>query len=337
MYLELSIIFILTILLIKMIIYNASDLGLIDVPNARSVHHVQVPSGAGVGFVLSVFLIEPFFNFQLLSQHYLMLIAFLAVFIVGILDDYKSTSHYTKFAVLSLASLVVYFDGISVTTLGELFGFTVDLGWFALPFTLFAIVGFTNALNLIDGLDGLAGSISLVILGTLLYIAYINDDLFMILLSSGFITSLSAFLIYNWNPATVFMGDSGSLVLGFLIGILVIKAANYVQPVTVLFLIALPVIDTIIVMVRRKRDGVSMFHADKTHLHHILLHFFNNNVKKTVIFLVLLQTMYSLTGLMIVNHVNQSLSLVLFALNVVVFYIIFTGMLQSANTSVHKK
>lgn len=328
MFIELSLIFVVTLIMIKLIINYALKLGLVDVPNERSMHLRHHPRGAGIGFFLAVALVEPFFHFQLLYEHYLILIAILAVFVVGVLDDHQDTSPNTKFIVLGLASLMVYYDGVSVTTLGELFGFTINLGWFALPFTLIAIVGFTNALNLVDGLDGLAGSISIVILLTLLSIAYDHNDTFMIMLTSGFVASLLAFMVYNWNPASIFMGDSGSLVLGFVIGLLVIKAANYIQPVAVLFLIAVPLMDTIIVMIRRKREGKSMFEADKTHIHHILFNFFDKDVKKTVIFLTTLQAIYSLTGLMIVDHANQSLSLVLFALNVIVLYLIFTGMLR---------
>ncbi len=328
MFLELALIFIVALILIKIIIINALKLGLVDVPNARSMHVRHHPRGAGIGFFLAVALVEPFFHFHLIFEHILTIVAVLAVFIVGVLDDHQDTSPNTKFVVLALASLLVYFDGISVTTLGNLFGFDVNLGWFALPFTLFAIVGFTNALNLIDGLDGLAGSVSLVIFIALFSVGYSYDDPFMMLLSGGFIASLLAFLVYNWNPASIFMGDSGSLVLGFVIGLLVIKAASYIQPVTVLFIIAVPLLDTIIVMVRRKLEGKSMFKADKTHIHHLLYMFFNKDIKKSVVLLVIVQAAYTITGLMIVDVSNQSLSLVLFGLNVVILYIITSRVLQ---------
>jgi UDP-GlcNAc:undecaprenyl-phosphate GlcNAc-1-phosphate transferase len=204
----------------------------------------------------------------------------------------------------------------------------MSLGWFALPFTIVAIVGFTNALNLIDGLDGLAGSISIVILSTLFMIGHDNGDDFMMMLSGSFIAALLAFMVYNWNPASIFMGDSGSLVLGFVIGLLVIKSASYVQPVSVLFIIAGPLLDTIIVMFRRMRQGKSMFIADKTHIHHVLFNFFNHDAKRTVIFLSILQLTYSVTGLLIVDSADQTMSLVLFALNASILYFVFSGMLR---------
>ena len=179
-----------------------------------------------------------------------------------------------------------------------------------------------------DRLDGLASSISIIILSALFSIGYANDDRFMMMISGSFIAGLLVLMVYNWNPASIFVGDSGSLVLGFVIGFLVIKSATYIHPVTVLFIIAVPLMDTIIVMIRRKRQGKSMFEADKTHLHHVLYNFFNKDVKRTVVFLAILQAAYSITGLLIVDAANQSLSLVLFGLNTIILYFIFTEMLR---------
>lgn len=328
MILEFSIIFVVALILIKLIILNALRLGLVDVPNKRSIHTHHHPRGAGIGIYLAVVLVDPWFNFSILIEHYMAFLAVLWVFIVGVLDDHQDTSQKTKFFVMTFAAFFVYFDGIYVSTLGTIFGFDMSLGWFALPFTIVAIVGFTNALNLIDGLDGLAGSISIIILGTLFMIGYDNGDDFMMMLSGSFIAALLAFMVYNWNPASIFMGDSGSLVLGFVIGLLVIKSANYVQPVSVLFIIAVPLLDTIIVMFRRMRQGKSMFTADKTHIHHVLLNFSNYDTKRTVIFLAILQLTYSVTGLLIVDSADQTMSLVLFTLNASIMYFVLSGMLR---------
>ena len=335
MILEFLLIFIVALILIKLIILNAERLGLVDVPNERSMHTELQPRGAGIGIFLAVAIVDPCFDFAILMDHILSCLAIFSVFVVGVLDDHHDTSPNTKFIVLAIAAVMVYLDGIYVDTLGTLFGMEITLGWLALPFTVFAIVGFTNALNLVDGLDGLAGSVSIIILGALLSIGYTNDDAYMLVTSASFIAGLLAFMIYNWNPASIFMGDSGSLVLGFVIGLLVIKAATYIEPVTVLFIIAVPLMDTLIVMIRRKRQGKSMFEADKTHLHHVLFNFFNQDVKRTVIFLAILQAIYSITGLLIVETADQSLSLVLFGLNTIILYFIFTEMLHRQVNKTH--
>jgi len=327
MLLEFTLIFVIALILIKILVVNALKLGLLDVPNARSMHLRHHPRGAGIGFFLAVALVEPFFHFHLLFDYFLTLTAVLMVFAVGVFDDYRDPPPITKIIVTAAGALLVCFDDIYVGSLGTLFGMALELGWFALPFTLFAIVGFTNALNLIDGLDGLAGSVSIVMLGALFSIGYGNDDALMMTMSGAFIAGLLAFLLYNWNPASIFMGDSGSLTLGFVIGVLVIKAAAYVQPVTVLFLIAVPLMDTVIVMVRRKIHGRSIFSADKTHLHHILYRYFNGSSKKTVLILAAMQAFYAAAGLLVVKNADPTVSLLLFVLVGVIFYILFSWML----------
>lgn len=198
----------------------------------------------------------------------------------------------------------------------------------AMLFTVFSVVGFTNALNLIDGLDGLAGSVSIVILGTLFVVGYHHHDTFIMVLSGAFVASLAAFLIFNWNPASIFMGDSGSLTLGFVISLLAIKALDYLSPISILYLAAIPLLDTFVVMIRRKKNGRSMFAADKCHFHHVLQTFFLERTKLTVTFLVILQIVYSLVGVYLKKNVDILLPLVIFTLNTVLVYLLITTMIK---------
>lgn len=117
------------------------------------------------------------------------------------------------------------------------------------------------------------------------------------------IAAILAFMMFNWNPAKIFMGDSGSLTLGFLIALLSIKALPYIQPTSVLFIAAIPIMDTLIVMIRRLKSGKSPFSPDKLHIHHLLLRFFN--VKKTVFLLIIMQTLYSMIGLSFSDYEYQ--------------------------------
>jgi len=204
----------------------------------------------------------------------------------------------------------------------------INLRWLALPFTVFAIVGFTNALNLIDGLDGLAATISIVILGTFFTVGVLNDDFFMMLLSMAFISALLAFLLFNWHPASIFMGDSGSLTLGFVISILAIKSLAYLPTVSILFITAIPIFDTLIVMIRRKLNGRSAFSADRCHLHHILRHFFAEDTPKTVLFLGVFQLIYSLTGLQLDKSIDEGYLLLQFLLNIVLIYLFLGAMIK---------
>ena len=128
------------------------------------------------------------------------------------------------------------------------------------------------------------------------------------------------------------MGDSGSLTLGFIISVLAVMSIEYIHPVIILYLAALPVLDTLVVMVRRIRRGKSPFSPDKTHIHHIMVKFFEMNVRKTVIFLVILQMIFSGVGYLLIDTINNDtksmipfFALLVFVLMFLMFYMIFTG------------
>jgi len=166
MFLEFLLVFIVSLWLIRIVRNNAHYWGLVDIPNERSTHVEHTARGAGIGFYSAVAFIVPFFNLDLILSYIWTCTAILLIFIVGVLDDHRDTSPNTKFFVIILSTVLLSFDNILINDLGTFFGMELSLGWFALPFTIFAVAGFTNALNLIDGLDGLAATISIVILGT---------------------------------------------------------------------------------------------------------------------------------------------------------------------------
>lgn len=328
MYLVFVFIFILSLVLVGFVKHYAADLGLIDVPNERSTHYNHTPRGAGIGFYLAIAIVLPIFYFDVILSYAWTCTAVFLVFIVGLLDDHRDTSPHTKFLVIILSTVLLYFDNIRIDHLGIFFGFELSLGWLALPFTIFAVVGFTNALNLIDGLDGLAAKVSIVILGSFFVVGYTYDDLFMMMMSGAFISALLGFLVFNWHPASIFMGDSGSLTLGFVISMLAIKSLAYLPTVSILFIAAIPILDTLIVMVRRKIKGRSIFSADRCHIHHILRHFFAEDTRKTVLFLGVFQAIYSLTGLQLEKHLDEGYLLILFLLNVVLLYMFLAAMIK---------
>jgi len=324
--------FIITCIFIKMIIKYALTLGLTDVPNGRSSHTKITPRGAGIGFGLAFFLTILLFNFTLFIENWFIFLALSLVFIIGILDDYKDTTPKQKLFVISIASIILYFDGISVDNLGSFFGYEIPLGFVSFPLSLLFLVGFTNALNLIDGLDGLSTSISIVILSTFLYIGYIHQNDLIVTICSVTIVSLIAFLFFNWNPASIFMGDSGSLFLGFIITTVALLSLPYLHPVTILYILSIPIIDICVVTFRRIKRKKSPFSADNTHIHHILLKFFQKRVKKTVFFLTLAQSLFSLSGLMLALHskeigegIGSTVLLLLFIGIIVTSYIVLTG------------
>lgn len=313
------VIFVTTWIAIRLFIRFAPHLSLMDIPNKRSSHTTAIPRGAGIVFGSTFLVTLLFFQFNFIEKYPLTFVATFLVFFIGIFDDIKDASPKLKIVVLILASSLVYVDGFYIPHLGHYFGWTLSLGIFSYLFTVFAITGFTNALNLIDGLDGLAGSVSTLILLVLAFIGYEHNDLLLLYISLTMVSALVAFLSFNWNPARVFMGDSGSLLLGFIIAVLSIHALQYIHVTTILFLAGLPILDTLVVFSRRLQRHISPFKPDKNHLHHILFKM-KYDVKYTVYILILIQMAFSVIALSVYEG-PDSYNLILFT----VFFLLFFG------------
>ncbi len=324
---------VLSFLLVYLIKVFAFKLGFIDEPNERSSHVKVTPRAGGIGFILAFFIGLLIFQTKIVISDFYIFVSIFIIFFTGVIDDKYEVSARYKFIAIFVATFLLWYYGVSIQTLGEWGSYEIKLpSLVSLLFTMFAVAGFTNALNLSDGLDGLSTSISLVILATFYFIGYDYHDDMIMTLSYFMIAALSGFLLLNWNPAKIFMGDSGSLSLGFVISILAILSIKYIHPVTILYIASLPILDTLIVMIRRIRKGYSPFKPDKTHIHHIMLKFFENDVKKTVLFLLVLQGIFSVIGYLLANALNQDensmmvfSSLGVFIMMFLLFYMIFTG------------
>jgi UDP-N-acetylmuramyl pentapeptide phosphotransferase/UDP-N-acetylglucosamine-1-phosphate transferase len=202
------------------------------------------------------------------------------LFAIGMMDDIKNLSARYKFAIQIAVALLIAFSGVRITSFNGLFGIHELSISAQYTFTVLAITGITNAFNLIDGIDGLAGGLgfmSLIILGIFLTLSGdANTAIIAFSLSGG----LLGFLYYNFNPAKIFMGDTGSLVLGFVISVLCIKLIQLNTdvklsflphaPVFVLSIVMIPVFDTLRVFALRIWSGRSPFSPDKNHIHHLL-------------------------------------------------------------------
>lgn len=331
--LKLLVIILFSYIFVKLIIKYAHKLNLYDVPNERSHHCKITPSGAGIGFISAFFVGIFLFEFELLSKVWYVFTAILLVFCVGIYDDRHDVSAKLKFMAIFLAVFIMWFGGVSIDTLGVWYEYDLTLvSWIALPFSMLAIAGFTNALNLIDGIDGLSSSISIIILLFFAFIGFEYHSDLLVIISTFTIAAIIGFLFLNWYPAKIFMGDSGSLSIGFIISVLAVISLKYIHPIPILYLAAIPILDTLVVMVRRIRRKKSPFKPDKTHIHHIMVKFFDMNVKKTVVFLVILQIVFSSIGYMILDSINKNggsnvplFALFGFMMMFVLFYMIFTG------------
>lgn len=273
--------FIVTLLAIPPIVSLIKRYKLYDMPNGRKEHKSPVPTMGGIaivaGMIASLMFWFPFDN-ELGQVCFFFSIT--ALFGLGIMDDLRDLPAKYKFVVQIALGLLIALSGIRITSFDGLFGIT-DL---SLPaqysFTILAIVGITNAFNLIDGIDGLAGGLAFMSLVTVGMFLTLSGDANTALIAFALAGAVFAFLYFNFNPAKIFMGDTGSLILGFVIAVLCIRllqvnvsAANPVlphAPVFVLGIVLIPVFDTLRVFAIRIWKGGSPFEADKTHIHHLV-------------------------------------------------------------------
>jgi len=197
------------------------------------------------------------------------------VFVIGVYDDIKRASVWSRLAIEFAAALLVYSAGIRVTSIANPFGGILQLGWLALPATLLWIVVITNAVNFIDGLDGLAAGTGILILVTIVLLNWGRINPLLILAVFPLLGALLGFLVFNFPPATIFMGDSGSLFLGFFLSSFAISAStgapgSKIAWITILAF-SLPLLDMVYAVLRRWYRGLPIYAADKDHLHHKLL------------------------------------------------------------------
>lgn len=262
----------------------AIKVGAVDVPNARKVHTRIMPRLGGLGiflaFVIALLAVMPFLPFDLSERDGNFIKAFLTagtiIVLTGALDDRFDLNAKLKFLIqIGAACVVVFGFGIKVEFVNIPFmdAYSSLENWIAIPLTIFWIVGVTNAVNLIDGLDGLAAGVSGIAIGTILVMALINGNFLVALLCLLLLGGIIGFLFFNFHPAKIFMGDTGSLFLGFslaMLSLLGFKQIAVLSFITPLIIIGVPLSDTFFAIVRRKLQKKPIFAPDKGHLHHCL-------------------------------------------------------------------
>jgi UDP-GlcNAc:undecaprenyl-phosphate GlcNAc-1-phosphate transferase len=248
-----------------------------DIPSGRKVHVRPKPRLGGVAIFIAFLFAMLVFD-DIGRQVKGILAGSLIVFATGMVDDLYGLSAKKKFMGEIFGCLVTIFvGGLYITHLGNLFGFgMIEMpAWLGVVFTVFAIVGVVNALNLLDGLDGLAGGFAAVALGAFVLLGYLDGNLAVMSLSAALMGGLFGFLRFNVYPARIFMGDAGSLTVGFLLGFLAIFLTQTpgatVKPIVPFIILGLPIIDTVRVMSERLMRRGNPFVPDRTHVHHRFL------------------------------------------------------------------
>ncbi|MBN2316082.1 MAG: undecaprenyl/decaprenyl-phosphate alpha-N-acetylglucosaminyl 1-phosphate transferase, partial [Sedimentisphaerales bacterium] len=276
---------VLAILATAIVIRIARRFHIVDIPGVRKVHSEPVPRIGGVAiFVSMIGLVIPVFllpndigeTFRLVQSQILTLLGAAGfMFLVGLVDDIKGLRVRTKFYAQLISAMVICSVGMRIESIPVTASLTIHFGWFSWIFTIVWIIGITNAINLSDGLDGLAAGISAIACGVIAVLAIYNSDTIMAILMLALLGSLTGFLLFNFEPAKTFMGDSGSMFLGFTIASASVLSATKTETIVGLALpilaLGIPIFDTLFSMLRRFLERRSMFSPDRSHFHHRLL------------------------------------------------------------------
>lgn len=257
-----------------LVIRLAHRAGAVDQPDERKVHQVAMPRIGGCAFFLA-FMISTVFILKVPAPYTGIVLGGAIIFIVGLLDDVYQISPWLKLLGQCLAAVVAMSFGVVVYFVTNPFEGMFLLGNLALPLTFLWIVGITNAINLIDGLDGLAAGISAVAATTMGVVALLQGLDLVFMVAMVLVAALIGFLPYNFHPAKTFMGDCGSNFLGFVLAGLAVcgmtKSTAVISLIIPIIILGIPILDTLFAIVRRLNNRTPIFRPDKDHLHHRLM------------------------------------------------------------------
>ena len=272
--------------------YIAQHLGAIDKPDERRINKVPIPRMGGIGIALGLVaavavqvagtkllgwptVFVP--HMQLQGVDYkLLTVAVVIVFLTGAIDDVRNLKPRQKLLGQILAACVAAASGLVIGNVANPFtAELIPIGWLAYPITVVYLVAFTNVINLIDGLDGLAAGITAISCAAMFYLSYEAHQIDAAVLACILAGCCMGFLRYNFNPASIFMGDCGSNMLGFLLGVIALLGVNRVAAATTLIvplvIAGVPIIDTFAAIVRRRRGHTAISQADTGHIQHRLI------------------------------------------------------------------
>ncbi|HEX6892174.1 MAG TPA: MraY family glycosyltransferase [Chryseolinea sp.] len=278
--------FVIAFLIVPVIIKYSLAKNLVDIPGRRKIHKKVTPSMGGIAIFIGFFISSLIWlDIQGLGYIKFILVALFVIFFIGVRDDLVPLKAMVKLVgQLMAASLLIFLFDLRIKTFYGLFGVHELPDIVSYIITYFTIIVITNSFNLIDGLDGLAGTIAIVALLAFGIWFYLVDDQIFSILSFSMLGGIFAFLIFNWEPSEVFMGDTGALVIGMMLAILAIHFinVNYSLPVmtpykfngsvgTAACIIIIPLVDTLRIVILRISKGQSPFAPDKSHVHHAIM------------------------------------------------------------------
>ncbi|WP_160722711.1 glycosyltransferase family 4 protein [Bacillus sp. USDA818B3_A] len=319
-YLTLIVCFFISVIATPLIKKLAFLIGATDRPNQRKVHQSIMPRLGGlaiyISFMAGILLIRPENQYS-----FAILLGCFIIIVTGICDDlFELPAKYKMLGQLAAACSVVFLGNLQVVFINLPFGGQLQFGLLSIPFTILWIVGITNAINLIDGLDGLAAGVSSIALITISGIALIQGNLFVVAVGLIVLASTLGFLLYNFHPASIFMGDTGALFLGFIISVLSLlgfKNVTFISFVIPVIILGVPISDTFFAIIRRLINKQPLSAPDKSHLHHCMLRMGYSH-RQTVL---IIYAMAAFFGLVAVIYSQARIGGALFLITVVILLI----------------
>lgn len=320
--------FILTFIQMPFVIRLAKKKGFLDVPkDSRRVHKKPIPVGGGIAMVISVTILMLVF-LPINKSLIMAIISSLVIALSGLYDDKYDLSPKLKFGFQILAAIILIIGGMKIEFFTNPFDYEdalLILNMLSIPVTIFWVCGITNTINLIDGLDGLASGVSMICAISMFFITYQMGRYDVSLVCALVAGACLGFLPFNFNPAKIFMGDTGALYLGFMLSYISISGFLKQAAILMIFvpvvILGVPVFDTAFAMVRRKLSGKSIVEADKGHLHHRLLRM-GLNQRQTVVILYSISAIFGVLA----NGISKFHSSIGLIVSIgVILIILFTG------------
>lgn len=296
--------------------------------NNRTVHHGIISRIGGIAIFLAFITMAPFF-LQVDQTIKGIVLGGSIMFFTGLVDDLIDIKPPVKLFFEVVAALVLIVNGVSVDAIHLPFGLVIDHPIFSFIFTLIWVAGITNAINLIDGLDGLAGGMSLIMLVVIGSVSVMERRLDVAVLTFLLASSTGGFLVYNAHPASIFMGDCGSLFLGFMISaisLLGFKGSTIVTLALPMLLLCIPIIDTLSAILRRTIKGMKFMQADKSHIHHLLMAQFGH--ENTVIIMCGMTALFGLCAFVYLYNSTIGFAVMLSLLLIVELFIEKSAMIS---------
>lgn len=323
--------FALTPLMIKL----AGIFGFIDIPkDDRRMHNKPMPLAGGLAIYISITALS-FYFLNINKTLIALIIGSTIIVISGLIDDKVGLSPKLKIVFQLIASVILVLANIRIEFFTNPFVIEslVGLKYLAIPVTIFWICGITNTINLIDGLDGLAVGVSMICAISMLFLTNENNHTQVAILCALVAGSCLGFLPFNFNPAKIFMGDTGALYLGFMLSFITIEGVMKQAAILTIFIpvlvLGVPVFDTAFAMLRRKLEGKSIAEADKGHLHHRLLRK-GLNQKQTVLILYTISATFGIIANFIAEYKsNEALIISLLMIVVIILVGVASGMLSN--------